>query len=139
MERSPSTATILIKTELTAIPGKEVLVALAEVAPHFTGSPHHHAGDEVVYMLEGSITFTLDGKPDVAPEGRRNMPHFGQPNAFRHDGEQAGQVPVHPSQGDRYASSSGRELRTRGGGGISPYGRSSAAPTMRRPCGVRRI
>ena len=65
MERSPSTATILIKTELTATPGKEVLVALAEVAPHFTGSPHHHAGDEVVYMLEGSITFTLDGKPDV--------------------------------------------------------------------------
>ena len=65
MEKSPSTATILIKTGLTATQGKDIFVALAEVAPHFTGSRHYHAGDEVVYILEGSITFTLDGKPDV--------------------------------------------------------------------------
>jgi quercetin dioxygenase-like cupin family protein len=63
MERSPST--ILTKTELTGTRGKEILVILNEVAPDSTGSRHYHPGDEVVYILEGSITFTLDGKPDV--------------------------------------------------------------------------
>jgi quercetin dioxygenase-like cupin family protein len=65
MEKSPATFTVLIKTELTGTQGREIRVGLAEVAPNFTGSPHYHVGDEVVCMLEGSITFTLDGKPDV--------------------------------------------------------------------------
>jgi quercetin dioxygenase-like cupin family protein len=33
--------------------------------PDFTGSPHYHTGDEVLYILEGFITFTLDRKADV--------------------------------------------------------------------------
>jgi quercetin dioxygenase-like cupin family protein len=65
MEKSRDTATVLIKTELTATHGKEILVVLAEVPPNFAGSRHYHAGDEVVCVLDGSITFTLDGKPDV--------------------------------------------------------------------------
>ena len=63
MERS--LATILTKTELTGTQGREIVVVLAEVAPDFTGSPHYHTGDEVLYILEGSVAFTLDGKPDV--------------------------------------------------------------------------
>jgi quercetin dioxygenase-like cupin family protein len=64
MEKSRDTATVLLKTELTATQGREVLVVLA-VPPNHTGSPHYHLGDEVVCLLEGSITFTLEGKPDV--------------------------------------------------------------------------
>jgi quercetin dioxygenase-like cupin family protein len=55
----------LLKTGLPGTPGKETVVALAEVAPDFTGSPHYHTGGEVLYILEGSVAFTLDGKPDV--------------------------------------------------------------------------
>jgi quercetin dioxygenase-like cupin family protein len=65
MEKQRDTATVLLKTELTATPGREIRVVLAEVPPGFVGSPHYHAGDEVVCILDGSITFTLDGKPDV--------------------------------------------------------------------------
>jgi len=65
MENPPAKFTVLIKSELTGAQGSQISVGLAEVAPHFTGAPHHHVGDEVVFMLEGSITFTLDGKPDV--------------------------------------------------------------------------
>jgi quercetin dioxygenase-like cupin family protein len=65
MDKSHATFTVLIKTELTGTPGRAIRVGLAEVAPNFTGSPHNHIGDEVVCMLEGSITFTLDGKSDV--------------------------------------------------------------------------
>jgi quercetin dioxygenase-like cupin family protein len=58
-------ATTLLKTELTATEGKQIVVLLAEVPPDATGSGHSHPGDEVVYILEGSVTFTLDGTPDV--------------------------------------------------------------------------
>ncbi len=57
--------TVLSKTELTAVDDKEVLVVQAEVPPHFTGTGHYHPGDEMVYILEGSITFELEGKPDL--------------------------------------------------------------------------
>jgi quercetin dioxygenase-like cupin family protein len=63
MERTPSV--ILTKTALTATPGKEILVILNEVPPGQTGSRHYHPGDEVIHILEGAITFTLDGRPDV--------------------------------------------------------------------------
>jgi quercetin dioxygenase-like cupin family protein len=81
MERSSTT--VLTKTDLTATQGKELLVVLAEVAADFTGSPHHHPGDEVVYILEGAITFKLDGKPDVTVKAGEtchipaNQAHFG--------------------------------------------------------------
>ena len=39
MEKSPSTFTVLLKTELTGTQGREIRVGLAEVAPNFTGSP----------------------------------------------------------------------------------------------------
>lgn len=66
MEKPPATFTVLIKTELTGAPGRQISVGVAEVAAHFTGVPHYHVGDEVVCVLEGSITFTLDGASDVA-------------------------------------------------------------------------
>jgi quercetin dioxygenase-like cupin family protein len=52
-------ATMLVKTELTATKGKAMVVLLAEPPPDSMGSGHYHPGDEVVYILEGSITFTL--------------------------------------------------------------------------------
>ena len=64
MERRPP-VTPLLKAELTATAGKQLVVLLAEVPPHDTGSGHYHPGDEIVYILEGSVTFTLDGQPDV--------------------------------------------------------------------------
>jgi quercetin dioxygenase-like cupin family protein len=64
MESRPP-VTPLLKAELTATAGKQLVVLLAEVPPHDTGSGHYHPGDEIVYILEGSVTFTMDGQPDV--------------------------------------------------------------------------
>jgi quercetin dioxygenase-like cupin family protein len=50
---------MLVKTELTATQGKEMIRLLAESPPDSIDSGHNHPGDEVVYILEGSITFTL--------------------------------------------------------------------------------
>ena len=76
--------TPLLKTALTATEGKQLVVLLAEVPPNDTGSGHYHPGDEIVYILEGSVTFTLDGKPDVTLKAGEtchipaNQVHFGK-------------------------------------------------------------
>jgi quercetin dioxygenase-like cupin family protein len=57
--------TPLLKTALTATAGKQLVVLLAEVPPDETGVGHYHPGDEVIYVLEGAVTFTVDGQPDV--------------------------------------------------------------------------
>src|SRR5262245_31974261 len=65
MEKSRDTATVLLKTELSATQGREIRVVRAELTPNLTGRPQHHLVDKVVCLLEGSMTFTLEGKPDV--------------------------------------------------------------------------
>jgi quercetin dioxygenase-like cupin family protein len=57
--------TPLLQTALTATAGKQIVVLLAEVPPDDTGVGHYHPGDEVIYVLEGSVTFTVDGQPDM--------------------------------------------------------------------------
>jgi quercetin dioxygenase-like cupin family protein len=57
--------TPLLQTALTATAGKQIVVLLAEVPPDDTGVGHYHPGDEVIYVLEGSVTFTVDGQPDI--------------------------------------------------------------------------
>jgi len=57
--------TPLLKTALTDTADKQMVVLLAEVPPDETGVGHYHPGDEVIYVLEGSVTFTVDGQPDV--------------------------------------------------------------------------
>jgi quercetin dioxygenase-like cupin family protein len=57
--------TPLLKTELAATAGKQIVVLLAEVPPDDTGVGHYHPGDEVIYILAGSVTFTVDGQPDI--------------------------------------------------------------------------
>jgi len=57
--------TPLLKTALTTTEGKQIVVLLAEVPPDDTGLGHYHPGDEVIYVLEGSVTFAVDGQPDM--------------------------------------------------------------------------
>jgi quercetin dioxygenase-like cupin family protein len=57
--------TPLLQAALTATAGRQIVVLLAEVPPDHTGVGHYHPGDEVIYVLEGSVTFTVDGQPDI--------------------------------------------------------------------------
>jgi quercetin dioxygenase-like cupin family protein len=45
--------------------GKEVRMWVAEIAPGTATSEHSHPGYIVAYMLDGSITHTVNGKPPV--------------------------------------------------------------------------
>ncbi len=61
--QEPIARTMLLKPDVTGIGGKEALVLEVEFAPGAVGGKHFHPGDELVYMLEGSITLEVEGKP----------------------------------------------------------------------------
>ncbi|CBE69261.1 MAG: cupin domain-containing protein [Candidatus Methylomirabilis oxygeniifera] len=64
-QQAPMKRTVLIKTDLAGIEGKEAVLALVEFAPGAATDPHYHPGEELAYLLEGSISFEAQGKPPI--------------------------------------------------------------------------
>lgn len=46
-----------------SIPGWETLQARVDFAPGASFPNHRHPGEEIIYVLEGSIEYEVDGKP----------------------------------------------------------------------------
>jgi quercetin dioxygenase-like cupin family protein len=56
--------TDLMKQDLS-VPGREVVQVLIDFAPGATAPRHSHPGEELVYVVEGSLEYALEGKPPV--------------------------------------------------------------------------
>ncbi len=63
-EPAPFKRTILQTQDLSA-PGRTAVVALVEARPGAIIGKHTHPGEEVGYVLEGTITLEVEGKPAV--------------------------------------------------------------------------
>jgi quercetin dioxygenase-like cupin family protein len=48
-----------------SVPGREAVQARVDFAPGVAFGKHSHPGEEIAYVLEGSLEYTLDGKPPV--------------------------------------------------------------------------
>jgi len=48
-----------------SIPGREALQARIDIAPGVTAPWHTHPGEEIIYVLEGSLEYQLKGQPPV--------------------------------------------------------------------------
>ena len=48
-----------------SVPGREVVQVRVDIAPGVVAPRHSHPGEEVVYAIEGSLEYQLDGKPPV--------------------------------------------------------------------------
>ena len=48
-----------------SVPGREVVQARVEIRPGVVAPRHRHPGEEIVYVLEGSIEYQVEGKPPV--------------------------------------------------------------------------
>jgi len=57
--------TMLLKTELAGIEGKEAFMGTAELAPGVAAGKHYHHGHELGYVLEGSGILEVEGKPPI--------------------------------------------------------------------------
>jgi quercetin dioxygenase-like cupin family protein len=56
--------TDLQRHDLSA-PGREVVQVRVDIAPGVVAPRHSHPGEEIVYVLEGSLEYQVEGKPPV--------------------------------------------------------------------------
>ena|SRR2546426_1147798 len=55
----------VIQQENLSVPGREAVTAIAEFQPGATVGQHTHPGEEIGYVLEGTILLEQAGKPAV--------------------------------------------------------------------------
>ena len=48
-----------------SIAGREVIQTIVELDPGTTAPRHSHPGEEIIYVLEGTWEYTLEGQPPV--------------------------------------------------------------------------
>jgi quercetin dioxygenase-like cupin family protein len=48
-----------------SVHGREVIQARVEIDPGVTSAKHWHPGEEIIYVLEGSLEYQVEGKPPV--------------------------------------------------------------------------
>jgi quercetin dioxygenase-like cupin family protein len=48
-----------------SVPGREVVQVRVDFAPGAAFPRHSHPGEEIVYVIEGSLEYRLDGRPPV--------------------------------------------------------------------------
>ena len=49
-------------------PGREVIQARVDLGPEAPLVKHTHPGEEIIYILEGSLEYQVDGKPPTRLE-----------------------------------------------------------------------
>jgi quercetin dioxygenase-like cupin family protein len=56
--------TDLLRNDIS-VPGREVIQVLVEFAPGVAFPKHAHPGEEIAYVVEGALEYTLEGSPPV--------------------------------------------------------------------------
>ena len=66
---APPSPTTVTRTDLQrhdlSIPGRETIQTVVGFAPGAVSPRHKHPGEEIIYVLEGSLEYDVDGKPPV--------------------------------------------------------------------------
>jgi quercetin dioxygenase-like cupin family protein len=57
----PIKRTVLFRGDLEGVPGKEIVVFVADLAPEAVGAKHYHPGPEFFYVLEGTLGHEPEG------------------------------------------------------------------------------
>ncbi len=64
-----SLAQDIIRTDLLrkdiSVPGREVIQVLVEFAPGVAFPMHAHPGEEIAYVVQGTLEYQLEGQPPV--------------------------------------------------------------------------
>lgn len=61
----PGTRRIDLQRHDLSVPGREVIQARVELDPGAASSRHTHPGEEIIFVLEGSLEYQIEGKPPV--------------------------------------------------------------------------
>jgi quercetin dioxygenase-like cupin family protein len=63
--QQPGFKRIVLQQGNLSVPGRELVQAIAEFQPGATVGRHTHPGEEIGYVLEGTILLEQEGKPSV--------------------------------------------------------------------------
>ena len=58
-----------------SVPGHEAFQVRVDFAPGAAFGRHTHPGEEIIYVLEGTLEYEIEGKPHGHAEGRRRALH----------------------------------------------------------------
>ena len=65
LAQQPAVRRIDLQRHDLSIPGRETVQAIVEIAPGQIAPRHTHPGEEIIYVLEGLLEYTVEGKPPV--------------------------------------------------------------------------
>ena len=63
--QAPGIKRIDLQRHDLSVPGREVVQVRVELAPGVSFPKHRHPGEEIIYVLEGTWEYTVEGKPPV--------------------------------------------------------------------------
>jgi quercetin dioxygenase-like cupin family protein len=82
--------TIVHRTDVS-VPGREAVIARAEIAPGAHVGLHTHPGEEISYVMEGEAEILIEGRPPLKVSAGDG---FVIPNGAKHDARNTGMVPL---------------------------------------------
>jgi quercetin dioxygenase-like cupin family protein len=89
-QKSGVKRTVLQQMDLSA-PGREAVTALAEIQPGASIGRHTHPGEEIGYVLEGTVRLDQEGAQSLTLSAGKA---FAVPAGKVHDAANVGQAPV---------------------------------------------
>ena len=81
--------TDLQRHDLSA-PGREVIQVRVDFDPGYASPRHTHPGEEIIYVLEGTLEYEIDGKPVRVKPGDVLFVPAGTPHLARNLGSTNG-------------------------------------------------
>jgi quercetin dioxygenase-like cupin family protein len=63
LAQAPGITRTIVARQDISVPGREGVVAMAEIAPGGTAGWHTHPGDKMSYVMEGDFELMIAGKP----------------------------------------------------------------------------
>jgi len=89
--QQPGFTRAVLQTQDLSTPNRNAVVARAEFAPGGAAGKHTHPGEELGYILEGTLQLEIDGSPPVTLKAGDV---FFVPAGVPHDGKNLGTVPA---------------------------------------------
>jgi len=67
----------IVRTDLQrhdlSVPGREVVQNRVEISPDAPAVRHKHPGEEIIYVLEGSLEYQIDGQPSATVDAGEGL------------------------------------------------------------------
>ena len=86
LAQAPAVRRIDLQRQDLGIPGRETVQAIVEIAPGATAPLHTHPGEEVIYILEGTLEYEIGGKLSRVKAGDVLFVPAGVPHLARNVG-----------------------------------------------------